>query len=97
MSTDSGWNKYGITRDDFSRLWDLPYGKFSARIKMLAKEKYRKSFFPKCEVTITRTLTQTVVLTGENESSVKHQFYGSSAPFADIRPQERITFECRQI
>lgn len=97
MSTKSGWDTYGITRDDFSRLWDLPYGKFSARIKVLAKEKYRKQFFPRCEVTITRTLTQTLVLTGESEASVKQKFYGSSAPFADIRPQERISFECRQI
>lgn len=98
MSTNSGWDKYGITRDDFSRLWDLPYGRFSTRIKLLAKEKFRKNFFPKYEMTITRTQVQTVTMQGESESAIKQQFYGSLIPpFADVKPQERITFECRQI
>ena len=68
MSTKSGWETYNITPADFSRLWDLPYGKFSARIKILAKEKYKKSFFPKYEATITRTLEYKITLQGDSEA-----------------------------
>lgn len=99
MSIDkSGWSKYNLTRDDFQRLWDLPYGAFSSKIKALAKEKFNKNFFPQMEMTITRTVTQTIVMRGESEDSIKSQFYGSrNPPFADAKPQERILFQCRQI
>lgn len=88
------WKDIGITPSDYPRLWDLPAGEFTKRMKFLKKLKTRENFFPKITMKVSLVKVREVHIMGDTEEEIRKKVYGSLTPFfADVGKKEQVLFE----